>query len=428
MSNSFSLFAPVLSIERSVGFLILKIGLLLSVSFSHAASLSSIGDVSVPVKDESNEERWRASYQGLSEVLLRLTGDEKVLQSDQAKNLMKNNSRYLLRFGYESMKGHRIEPYYKDDYSNEAVVQNINAAKLKVLGLNFDYHLLVKDMQANGLPVWDVNRPELMFWWIGEEGGVRNILADGESTQARDALLHYSRFYGLPTKFPLMDMRDRNNVQTSDLWGLYVEQIAKANKRYGNLTWVSGKHYFSGGKWQAEWTLVMMGKAKTYRTSSDSLNRLQKTVIKHISGKMADEYAVLALEQNQQLILQVNKVNDLKSLTNLQNYLKGLFVIEQLSLSSIKGDQVRFKLELKESSEKLRKLLKLDSKLVELQFVKSMDKVPVEQEITKENEIDENLKESLPNTDSTDSNATQELKQYKQPEYPVLYYQWNENP
>lgn len=402
-------------------FVVISCFLLVSIpDFSEAKALESIGKVSIPVKDESNEERWRASYQGLSEVLLRLTGDENVLAGEAATNLMKDNGRYLLRFGYESMKGHPLATYYRDDYASDTAVQNGTTDNLKVLGLNFDYHLLIKDMQESGLPVWDVNRPELMFWWATEDKGVRTVLAEGENQVSRDALLHYAHVYGLPIKFPLMDMEDRKKLQISDLWGLYVEQLAKANKRYGNLTWVVGKHYPSGGKWHAEWTLVMMGSAKTYRTSSDNPVRLQKTVMKHISGKLAEEYAVLASEQSQQLMLKVTNIGNLESFSSVQEYLQRLFVVEQLSLSSIKGEQVSFVLTLKESNDKFQKLLKLDNKLIEVQ----LQEAAIQQATPLVQTSDEKTPPEASTTMSVEAIAQQQEVQIPAQEIPVLYYQW----
>jgi hypothetical protein len=320
-------------------------------------------------------------------VLLRLTGDGSVLEQKEAKDIKAKNSKYLLRYSFETVPASDFDNFYSEDYSRSDVsseyseltkksnTQQEAKQNNKILKLNFDHTLLIKDMQAAGLPVWGINRPELLFWWVSEEQGIRKVLSDIEQNDSRLALSHFAEVYGVPVKFPLMDLRDQKYIKVSDLWGAYSEGVSKANQRYQLNSWVMGKNYYAQGKWHASWTMSVLGEKKAYRTSSSTIYRLQKTVMKHIAEVLAKEYSVVALEESRSVILEVSNVESLESFSELKRYLEQLFVVEGLEMKSIKGTDVSFLVHLKEDVEKFEKILRLDRKMRKLKVAESLSEV-----------------------------------------------------
>ncbi len=328
------------------------------------------GTVQIAVKDESNEERWRANYLGLKEVMLKLNGKPELLNSEQAERILKQNSRYLLQFSYDTLNRNQ-NPLFFEELDLGEGVDTSAIESIKVLKQIFDVQLLIKHMQDEGMPVWGLRRPEIMFWWVSEEQGQRQVVSDlaeleWEARFNQKSLRFFADKRGLPLRLPLMDLQDQNAIRVSDIWGGYLEALEQASSRYKLDIWVVGKNYYSEGEWQANWSVHLFGQQRAFKASSHDLRALQKRVVNHLSELMAQEFSVSAGRSKSDVLLEVRGVNSIQKFNALQSYLKEIFLIERVQLLSVKADQARFKLVLKEEQDKLERLFHLNKRLAPL--------------------------------------------------------------
>jgi hypothetical protein len=419
----------------------------LSPSSLFAIELKNMGSISVVVPNESDKERYRGNYIGLSQVLLRLSGNKEVLETEVAKELLKDSSRYLLQYSYDTLQSNSKNESLIEDYVSRGLLSDSTdgaQSKAKVLSLKFDQLLLVKKLQAGGVSVWDANRPEVMFWWVTEENGVRTMVSDGESSKSRAALVYFSEQRAVPIKLPLMDLQDRKRVTTSDVWGGYNEQLAQASTRYNLNTWVSGKSYFANGNWNAHWEVHVLGGVRAFKSQSPSLFTLQKAVIASVARVLASEYAIIVGENGSTLLVSVNNVKTLSNFTTIETYLESLFVISNVEMYELQADKVTFKVILKEDVEKFKKLLAVDKKLyeetlTETSFSTADDTKSALKDLTLNSDADIDLNDSTKPDGTTTANkkgSNEDLsssifdlleQKEAEPVLPHVQYRWYQN-
>lgn len=429
---------------------------------ANAVEMKNLTEVDVIVANESDAERYRASYLGLAEVLVRLSGRKDILENDALRPLLEKSSQYLVQFSYENIGYDPSLPIFhdyplkrkqkKEQQANtnsipigireQQAEQTTKAAKpvgiekAKLLRLKFDQSLLLKTLQSAALPVWDVNRPEVMMWWAVDSGEQRAILSESDESKARIGLSHYAEQRGLAIKFPLMDLQDQKAVNVTDVWGAYADEFETANARYGVTTWVLGKNYYEQGLWKARWTVSILDKRRTFNSQSKQLFALQKAVMGNIAEQLSAEYAVLAGENNSVFTMKVLDIDTLDDFDALIHYLEALFVVDKLELQAIKGSQVDVKLTLKEDFEKFKKLLALDKKMAPVEFQETQVSIEnTTDEVLTKIALDakqsstillENPVVQTASKESDDEPALTSIEQNPQAgrETPLIFYQW----
>lgn len=346
-----------------------------------AVNLKNLSSVEVSVANESDSERNRAIRKGLAICLVRMSGHNTILQSQDISIVLDHASDYLLQFSYKTIEiNHQDssaeESYgYEEDYGgleetpegDEALtveeLPELKIKKIKRLTLKFDQKALLGVLTDAELPVWGSNRPEYLVWWVIEDQGLKSIFNPTGTSAAQGALKGYARARGVPIKFPLLDLQDKNHLALDDIWNLRTDQIEFASRRYAAKASLLGKTYFRDGKWYALWEVELQGLRKRYEASSPSIYGLNKLVMNTAANLMAGEYAVQGKGEKRKIILKVNEVKDLQNYAQLDIYLKKLVAIESAKLIENNGASVSYEVELKEGLEKLQKLIVLDNKM-----------------------------------------------------------------
>lgn len=421
---SMNCFVRLLLVKRLSFFVTVWLSLFLLPSLVTALDMKNLGTVSVLVSDESEEQRKKAIQEALAIVLVRLSGQNEVLDSAATQEIFKQANSYLLQFSYETLDNtNEYAALLKEDYlrSQLQTQNNTNSTQpssLKILKLMFGQQIVLKKLQEAKQAVWDTNRPEVMLWWVSEEQAVRKIVSESELKESRTNFQYFAEQRGVPIKLPLMDLQDQGAINASDIWGGFAEPLVNANKRYGVTTWVQGKSYYSQGEWHAYWQINLLGESRAFKTQSESLRAVQKAVIASIAKLLASEYAVVLGENATEIYINVSDVSNLDDFSKLKQYLDNLFVVDKVEMRHIKADQAAFKLYLKEDVEKFKKLLALDKKLQEVIEVNPLVKieniapVPVnEQAATAQNEV-------------VNTNVMEQVKQPESLAINYIQYRW----
>ncbi|WP_194755442.1 DUF2066 domain-containing protein [Aliidiomarina indica] len=170
------------------------------------------------VESQTRNERQQVLPSILSDVLVRVSGTEEVLNNSQVRAELRNVNDYLLQFGYRS--------------DEEGLF----------LSASFDETRIRQLLQRAGFSLWTGRRPELLLW-IAEnhpEQGVR-LVGRAESRPLIEQLREASRRRGLPMMMPLMDLQDQMAITPRDVWGRFEREILDASARYPTAGVVSAR-------------------------------------------------------------------------------------------------------------------------------------------------------------------------------------------
>ncbi len=318
--------------------MILPLVLLCACSLVRAAGIDgqNLFEVTVRVPDESSTVQRAAFTKGLQQVLVRLSGDSRVL----SKLKLPPATRYVKQFRYDVLP------------VPEGETALLDVAPQLQLWMQFDADKLSDLLRQNQLPVWSPLREAVVVWLAVRDGKRHYLLKRRDTSLIKKALEQAARVRGLPIVWPLYDQQDREKVRFSDVWAGFQQPILQASQRYASGAVLIGHLSWDGNTWRSEWHLLDAGKRSSHRNS----NADYAAAISQAIGQMADElgkhYALLDDDSNaQQVLVEFSGVENLDDYLQVEKILQRIALVRQASVSALHQDVAVFQISLRSGIE-----------------------------------------------------------------------------
>lgn len=311
---------------------LILLGLLLWLDYPWAAQLTRLYEAEVPVASQGSGERAEALPRALEQVLVRMTGDRGITQQPAAASLMKDPARYVQQYRYRQVAG-----------PEEGELSPLR------FWVRFDGASLERALRNQGLPFWGQERPETMVWLAVERGEGRVLVSEQGYEEFKRPLAAAARRRGLPLIFPLMDLEDRSQVSSSDVWGGFLDRLAAASARYRpQATLVGRVHRARSGAWSARWTLRVQGVDRSWSDARADLDTLLGDGLEVAADELAARFAVRdSAGARARFLITVDGVRGLEDYAELNRYLQGLTPVERVQLVRLAGEQAEYQIELR---------------------------------------------------------------------------------
>ncbi|HET8849763.1 MAG TPA: DUF2066 domain-containing protein [Marinobacter sp.] len=270
-----------ISLLNTLVFAAVMVVTLVSSGTASAATVPGLYSVDVPVESSSASDLAAGYAEGLSQILVRVSGTREVLAKDGVDGIVADAESLLLSYQVRREDG------------KSRLQMNFGA-----VGVN-------RALAAIGAPVWGANRPLTLAWIAVQEGGNRNLLtivpedtAAGDAPTATDvwsrAFAEASAARGLPITFPPQSVIE-DSVLLSDLWGLFVDRIQQASDGLYHDVLALMRISRSDGQWRAGWVFRGMGMdASEQVVTAESPEALANAVIDQWVELYSSRYAVAA--------------------------------------------------------------------------------------------------------------------------------------
>lgn len=326
--------------------------------FANAVEVTNLYQTTVEVPDRSRQSLRHGSQEALAEVVIRVSGDSAALEAYDITQAMAHPDRYIEQYSYErSVKTNPEtqlpEPVYK----------------LKVA---FNPRSVRQLIRHAGLPIWASNRAEVLVWLVVEDDGGRRLVNSDTAPDLVAQLSKEAARRGLPIAYPINDLQDQLAVSTGDVWGMFMDPIAKASQRYNPGALLVGKVYPPGPDGVVgAWTYQMDETQEFIETQGVTPADVMAQAINFSADKLAEKYAVVLGEGDADYVwLSVEGVENLRDFALLTEYLDELVAVKQANMDRLQDAETRFRVYLESDLENLKQLFKLDGKLIELATVK----------------------------------------------------------
>lgn len=329
--------------------MLVSCALLLAAGHAGAAVVEMPGlfKATVPVADRSDAERRRAQGEGLVEVLIRASGDSTIGNQDAVVAAAREADRYLLQYSYDTRPGADGEPQI-------------------VLKLDFDGAVLQGFLRRSGLPVWSSSRIPLLIWMVWEQELDRDGVNAASNPGAHQILQQEGKRRGVPLLFPAYDSEDQSHATLGDIWGLFPEPVLAASVRYDTPLVLMARVRETASAFQISALLHLDGQKQAFEIrQADSAAGLRQ-LLDRVADKMGDHFGLVASRQGgqQEVILEVARVNRLVDFAALTAYLDGVMPISLYRVQSVAGDHARFALLLDGGLEALEQVFRQEHRLV----------------------------------------------------------------
>lgn len=290
---------------------------------AHALVIDGLYDHEIEVQAQGDAERRRAYREALSAVIVKVTGEERWLQSSTAERALRDAQSYVQQVSYRN---------------------TTTAGQAKTLiSITFDKELVDSMLLAGGMPVWDRNRPSILLW-LSVQGvdGQRELLASDSDHPALVAVREFARQRGVPILLPVMDFEDRRNLPADVAWSLDEEAIRKASARYGADSILSGRVLFSSAdNLVGLWQFLFRDQVEVFDSFEKDLPTYLHGALNRVSGELATHFAIKGVDTaSSRVTLRVEGINDAASYVALLVYIQELAVVDRVVTSLLDGHNV----------------------------------------------------------------------------------------
>lgn len=312
-----------------------------------SAGEQNLYSAAVPVSSQSVPARARAASEGLAKVLVRASGVTDITSaSSNVQQILSNASQYVDRFHYEQIP---------DGYGgvSEQLVMSFTPAVIERL------------LQQAGLPLWPVNRPEVLVWLVVDSPEEGRRLTNDPSTQVARGLLKGAAERGLQLKWPLLDLDDQLAINANDVWSFEESVIMEASERYQVDTILVGRYtQTSAGQWWTSWQYFHRGDNQFYDLRLEDGVLAGERALAPIADYLADRYSVFTNTKGEpRMMIQISAVEDFSDYRGVLDYLRQLALVTSSRLVSVNGSTLLMAVQLSGDEQKLRNALSLDKKL-----------------------------------------------------------------
>jgi len=347
------------------------IGMLLFLSTANAIEVTDLYQAKVVVTSQSLYEKNKALKQAMRQVLLKVGGQESVLNNKEIKKALKNYQQFIAQFSYKREKKHTV------------------------LVAQFDENKVNNLFYQAGLPLWGNLRPQILLWLVEESGLERQILAESSSSVLPKIVQEFSQQRGLPISLPVMDLTDIEAISIADIWGRFITPVKLASRRYqaeaivifrlSNSSLLPAEFFANENcdilcqrqHYALDWRLFTQGQTLEQGTQTHSYQGSNKTALfKQALKDMTREiyqYYALNVNDSHQVDIDVTNINSLSRYAEVYNFLNDLSSVASVQLISAQGENRRFRLNLLGSKQTLLASLKLNKYL--RQYIDPLAKV-----------------------------------------------------
>jgi uncharacterized protein len=279
-----------------------------------------------PVSDRSEAAQTAAFQNAMRTVLIRVTGRRSADDDPNLSQLVANARRY---------------------------VQQYRAAPDSQLWVAFDGPAIERWLTQNGQPLWGHERPTtlmLVAVQTGPQGG--NVISTEDTSELKAAIDAAALARGLPLVWPSGAELQKYHIDFAAVNGGSPSTLADVGKRLGSDGILIGRASGATSNAGVRWTHLFQDRSSEYSGTLEGVNRA------------ADMYAGLFAASGSlvPVDIEVVGVNDLRDYASLESYLESLTFISHVSVESLTGDTVRFRLATR-GGDSLQRALSLNGRL-----------------------------------------------------------------
>ncbi|SDE95746.1 DUF2066 domain-containing protein [Pseudomonas seleniipraecipitans] len=227
-----------------------------------AATVSDLYQVRETVASQQPEERDAALQRALETLVLRLTGKPEAAKGDALAQLRKDPQQIISQYAYE------------DDH----------------LLVDFDAVSTDRSLRQAGLPLWGVNRPAILAWWLNDTANGANMVGDGQASA--EPLRQAAQHRGLPLRLPLADLSEQLLATEENLAAKQPDALRTASERYGADALLAVRAREADGAWQASWQLWLGEEREQGKAEGADRTALADAVLLAVSERLAPRFVV----------------------------------------------------------------------------------------------------------------------------------------
>jgi len=311
--------------------------LFLPPTLSAAEVVPWLYEVAVPVDNQSDAERSRASGLGLLKLLTRLTGLTSVPRTPEVVAALDQSDRYYNEFRFARVEEPRSAA--GSESAAEPGLPTASSIRLELV-IQFDPEPVQALIRSAGLPIWRAQREQVLVWVVVADDAGRQIVGAASDLPLVQGLNQRARDRGLPLTLPLLDLEDQLNVDPAAVWGRLSQVIDPASRRYGADVLLLGRISPDGaGSWLSDWEFWVDGVVVPFNIENVDLKAHGIDAVDVLANELSARRAVHG-RQAGQIQLAVSGVRTPADYGALLSYMKSLEFVQNVGVTGMRDGRI----------------------------------------------------------------------------------------
>lgn len=312
---------------RRISVVWLCIGYLALSGAAVALTRAEMYQATAPLADRSDAAYTAAFQTAMKSVLIRVTGRRNADEDPALSSLVGNARRY---------------------------VQQYRAAPDAQVWVAFDGPAIERWLTQNGQPLWGHERPTTLVL-LGVQAGAQSgsIVTTDDTSELKSAIDAAAAARGLPLMWPSSAELQKFHIDYAALSSGSPSTLAEIGRRMGSDGVLAGRASSASANANVRWTHLFQDRSSEYSGTLEGVNRAADLY----AGMFAASGALVPVD------IEVSGLNDLRDYAGLENYLESLTFIAHVSVESLSGDTVRFRLSTRGGPDSLQRALSLNGRL-----------------------------------------------------------------
>ncbi|KFZ37229.1 hypothetical protein HR45_11135 [Shewanella mangrovi] len=320
----------------------------LATNFAQAVEIAKLDQSTVVVDSRSHADRGQALQQALYNVLLLNSGAKELKDNPQIQAALPDAASLVVQYSYDKTE---------------------EGLQLKA---TFEHDKVIRLLRQAGLPVWGKQRPLTLVWLATDGTGERALLADGASSDERSQFALASNARGIPLMFPVMDLDDLMAVGVNDVRGMFADTVAKASVRY-QADYFAMADMENAPDQSIQFQIALYSKSAAVNpyapalvSRSGNAETRQEAIAEmmlSLSDYFVSQYAVTDSGTLDMAEIEFSDIQHMSQLVGIESFFSQLTVVKQFHVESIKGNTVRYQLQLIGSRDDLANVLRLEQRM-----------------------------------------------------------------
>lgn len=310
-----------------------------------AAIVADLYSAQVPVDDRGTAALTDAAQAALSQVLVKVSGSEGVLQSPEVISAMGSARNRVLTYAYVEQPGEAAQPEVR---------------------FEFDADYVTDLVRRSGAPLWTANRPPVLAWVVVQEDNRQRFLSEESDAELADAIKEAFSRRGLILQLPLHDLKDAAAVRASDAWSRNRTTLREASRRYAVADIAIARFTAAAdGEYAADWVYWSADDAVTAPSRRGQPEGVVQLGADLIADTMAARYAVSPSSGEVIAVrMLVSGVFEYGDYAGIVRWLRSLEPISYANLERVQGDRLTLVMGTRAQPSSLRRIIELNERLV----------------------------------------------------------------
>ena len=198
-----------------------------------AAAQDGFFSEQVAVADKGSVELSRAARAGLTQLLIKVSGNEAIFDEAAFREAVGSAQQHVLLYSY------------REDEEGDVVF------------LEFDDEFVRSLFRDESVPYWEQRRPPVVVWLALDDPFLRRFAARSDDVDLLVPSIERFEARGVEARFPLLDLTDVATVPINALWTRDFDQIRQGSRRYGSEHSLVGRWInLSDGSKLVDWYYV----------------------------------------------------------------------------------------------------------------------------------------------------------------------------